>query len=71
MRESINHALRAPLNKGEFITQLTLEKRKIDLKAQLSQPQRAEAIKAYLEKHFAVISMRMAGNALQAELEYE
>jgi len=71
LRESINHALRAPLNKGEFITQLTLEKRKIDLKAQLSQPQRAEAIKAYLEKHFAVISMRMAGNALEAELEYE
>lgn len=71
LRESINNVLKSPLNKGEFITQLNLEDKKINLKAQLSQPKRAEAIKAYLEKHFSVLSMKVAGNILEAELEYE
>lgn len=71
LRESIGHILKMPLNKGEFITQLALEDSKFTIKAQLSQPKRAEAIKAYLEKNLNVHSIRMVGNVLEAELTYE
>lgn len=60
-----------PLQKGEAVAALTLDVKKGSLKISLTDPKRAETLKAALEKFVHVTSAKVKDNIMYASIAYE